>query len=174
MSADARARFDRLILPHLDDGFRLARWLMGSPTDAEDVVQEACLRAFLAMDRLVEHDGKIEETGPGRDVGDVRHPKMIRPLRVEMAINQIQGRANSFVADRRTGRASAADADKAASLHQPPAFIGDASRALISKNAEEDCECRHKSGVAARERLVAVEGVVTAADVHVRRYASRR
>lgn len=71
MSADARARFDRLILPHLDDGFRLARWLTGNPTDAEDVVQEACLRAFLAMDRLVEHDGKIEETGPGGDVGEI-------------------------------------------------------------------------------------------------------
>lgn len=56
MSADTRAKFDRLILPRLDDGFRLARWLTGNPTDAEDVMQEACLRAFLAMDRLVEHN----------------------------------------------------------------------------------------------------------------------
>lgn len=56
MSADARAKFDRLILPRLDDGYRLARWLVGNPTDAEDVMQEACLRAFLAMDRLVEHN----------------------------------------------------------------------------------------------------------------------
>lgn len=56
MSAEARARFDRLILPRFDDGFRLARWLVGNPTDAEDVMQEACLRAFLGMDRLVERN----------------------------------------------------------------------------------------------------------------------
>jgi RNA polymerase sigma factor (sigma-70 family) len=54
LTGDARARFDRLVLPHVGDGFRLARWLLGGPADAEDVVQDACLRAFLGMDRLVE------------------------------------------------------------------------------------------------------------------------
>jgi len=34
------------VLPHLDDAHSLARWLTGSRTDAEDVVQIACLRAF--------------------------------------------------------------------------------------------------------------------------------
>jgi RNA polymerase sigma factor (sigma-70 family) len=34
------------VLPHLDDAFTLARWLTGNATDAEDVVQEACLRAL--------------------------------------------------------------------------------------------------------------------------------
>jgi len=38
--------FDTVILPHLDAGLRLARWLMRDGQDAEDVVQEACLRAF--------------------------------------------------------------------------------------------------------------------------------
>ncbi|WP_152046344.1 sigma-70 family RNA polymerase sigma factor [Aureimonas psammosilenae] len=56
MSADSKAKFDRLILPRLDDGFRLARWLTGNPTDAEDVMQEACLRAFLGLERLVENN----------------------------------------------------------------------------------------------------------------------
>lgn len=54
MSEDRRAKFDRLVLPRLGDGFRLARWLTGNQADAEDVMQEASLRAFLAMDRLVE------------------------------------------------------------------------------------------------------------------------
>lgn len=40
------ARFSRVVLPHLDDAFGLARWLTGNRTDAEDVVQEACLRAL--------------------------------------------------------------------------------------------------------------------------------
>ena len=43
---DDRARFDRVVLPHLEDAFALARWLAGDRTDAEDIVQEACLRAF--------------------------------------------------------------------------------------------------------------------------------
>jgi RNA polymerase sigma-70 factor (ECF subfamily) len=39
-------RFDELILPHLDAAHNLARWLVRGSDDAEDVVQEACLRAF--------------------------------------------------------------------------------------------------------------------------------
>ena len=38
------------VLPHLDDAFSLARWLTGSATDAEDVVQDACMRALKALD----------------------------------------------------------------------------------------------------------------------------
>jgi RNA polymerase sigma factor (sigma-70 family) len=40
------ARFAPLVLPHLADAYGLARWLTGNRADAEDVVQEACLRAF--------------------------------------------------------------------------------------------------------------------------------
>jgi RNA polymerase sigma-70 factor, ECF subfamily len=39
-------RFAEVFLPHLDDAFRLARWISGSRSDAEDIVQEASLRAF--------------------------------------------------------------------------------------------------------------------------------
>ena len=41
-----QARFAAVFLPHLTDAYRLARWLTGSAADAEDVVQEAALRAF--------------------------------------------------------------------------------------------------------------------------------
>src|SRR5271156_6681186 len=37
--------FDQVVLPHLDAAYNLARWLVRNPHDAEDVVQEACLRA---------------------------------------------------------------------------------------------------------------------------------
>ena len=43
-------RFDEVMLPHLDAAYNLARWLSGSPTDADDVVQEAFLRAFRFFD----------------------------------------------------------------------------------------------------------------------------
>jgi RNA polymerase sigma factor (sigma-70 family) len=48
-SHDDHARFARLVLPHLGDAYSLARWITGSRADAEDVVQDACLRAFRAI-----------------------------------------------------------------------------------------------------------------------------
>jgi RNA polymerase sigma-70 factor, ECF subfamily len=45
-SSDDDARFKSVVLPHLADAHALARWLTGSRADAEDVVQDACLRAF--------------------------------------------------------------------------------------------------------------------------------
>jgi RNA polymerase sigma-70 factor, ECF subfamily len=44
-----RQRFQVVVLPHLDDALSLARWLTGSTVDAEDVVQDACIRAFAAI-----------------------------------------------------------------------------------------------------------------------------
>ena len=38
--------FDAVVLPHLDAAHRLARWSMRDEHDAEDLVQEASLRAF--------------------------------------------------------------------------------------------------------------------------------
>jgi RNA polymerase sigma-70 factor (ECF subfamily) len=43
-------RFDQVMLPHLDAAYNLARWLSGSATEADDVVQEAFLRAFRFFD----------------------------------------------------------------------------------------------------------------------------
>jgi RNA polymerase sigma factor (sigma-70 family) len=42
----AQTRFAEVFLPHLVDAYRLARWITGSRADAEDIVQEASLRAF--------------------------------------------------------------------------------------------------------------------------------
>ncbi len=47
---DRAARFEQTVLPHLDAAYNLARWLTRRDQDAEDVVQEACLRAFKFFD----------------------------------------------------------------------------------------------------------------------------
>ncbi len=43
---DERARFEETIMPHLDAAYNLARWLTRNEHDAQDVVQDAFLRAF--------------------------------------------------------------------------------------------------------------------------------
>lgn len=45
-------------MPHLDDAFAFARWLTGNSTDAEDVVQEACLRALKGIEHYSGHSGR--------------------------------------------------------------------------------------------------------------------
>jgi RNA polymerase sigma factor (sigma-70 family) len=49
---DNKARFNAAVMPHLNDAYRLARWLTGNVADAEDVVQDAFLRAFRAIGNL--------------------------------------------------------------------------------------------------------------------------
>ncbi len=46
------ARFTSVVLPHLDAAYNLAHWLTGNRTDAEDVVQDASLRAFRAIHKF--------------------------------------------------------------------------------------------------------------------------
>jgi RNA polymerase sigma-70 factor (ECF subfamily) len=55
---DRRRRFEQLVLPHLDAAYRFARWLSRSASDADDIVQEAVLRAFRGFDTLRGSDVK--------------------------------------------------------------------------------------------------------------------
>jgi len=52
------ARFEEIIIPHLNAAYNLARWLTGDGHDAEDLVQEAYLRAFRSFDTFQGQDGR--------------------------------------------------------------------------------------------------------------------
>jgi len=55
---DKRRRFEAQVLPHLDAAYTFARWLSASPADADDVVQDAVLRAFRGFEALRGSDVK--------------------------------------------------------------------------------------------------------------------
>jgi RNA polymerase sigma-70 factor (ECF subfamily) len=56
--SDRQARFERTVLPHLNAAYNLARWLLRNEQDAEDMVQEAYLRAFTGFDGFRGEDGR--------------------------------------------------------------------------------------------------------------------
>ena len=51
-------RFEELVLPHLDAAHNLARWLTRNPDDAEDVTQDACMRALKYIGALHGNDAR--------------------------------------------------------------------------------------------------------------------
>jgi RNA polymerase sigma factor (sigma-70 family) len=55
---DRRLRFEAQVLPHLDAAYRFARWLVRSPEGADDLVQDAVLRAYRGYDALRSADAK--------------------------------------------------------------------------------------------------------------------
>jgi RNA polymerase sigma-70 factor (ECF subfamily) len=55
---ERRRRFEAQIMPHLDAANNLARWLARDRDLADDIVQDAMLRAFRAFDRIRGDDAK--------------------------------------------------------------------------------------------------------------------
>jgi RNA polymerase sigma factor (sigma-70 family) len=58
MTHSQRERFSLHVLPHLDAAYNLARWLTRDGDDAEDVVQDACVRALRYLDAMREADAR--------------------------------------------------------------------------------------------------------------------
>jgi RNA polymerase sigma factor (sigma-70 family) len=50
--------FEHTVLPHLDAAFNYARWLTRNDADAEDVVQDACVRAMRFFSSLRDNDAR--------------------------------------------------------------------------------------------------------------------
>jgi RNA polymerase sigma factor (sigma-70 family) len=56
---DKAARFEAVVMPHLDAAYNLARWMTRNAADGEDVAQEAMLRAFRFLDTFRGEDSRV-------------------------------------------------------------------------------------------------------------------
>src|ERR1700756_18120 len=78
-------QFERAVLPHLNAAYNLARWLTRNDADAEDVVQEAYLRAFRFFGGFHGEDGRAWLLGIVRNTSYTwmqrnRSPELNMPL----------------------------------------------------------------------------------------------
>jgi len=58
VSAENKARFVSVALPHLDDAYILARWVTGDSDGAHNVVQDAYTRTYSAADRFSDRNAR--------------------------------------------------------------------------------------------------------------------
>jgi len=56
---DKFERFEDAVLPHLDAAYNLARWLMRDDHEAQDAVQDACVRALRFFSGFHGGDGRV-------------------------------------------------------------------------------------------------------------------
>ena len=82
---DRRSRFEAVVLPHLPAAYNLARWLTRDDHDAEDVVQEAYLRAYRHFGGFRGDDGRAWVLGVVRNtcltwLAKNRHPEPTTPF----------------------------------------------------------------------------------------------
>jgi RNA polymerase sigma-70 factor (ECF subfamily) len=88
---DRRRRFEAQVLPHFDAAHNLARWLARPPADADDIVQEAILRAYRGFEGFRGEDAKPWLLAIVRNcfftaVGQARQSRSV-PLPEESAAN---------------------------------------------------------------------------------------
>jgi RNA polymerase sigma factor (sigma-70 family) len=136
---DRRRRFEAQALPHLDAVYNLARWLARPPVDADDIVQDAMLRAFRGFDSLRGDDVKpwlmsivrncfLTAVGKSKDKRHVSIP----------ADNEIAAADHALIADLPDPEAAAIQTEQSRHLNEVIASLPqDFREALILREMED-------------------------------------
>jgi len=131
---ERRRRFEQLVLPHLGAAYNLARWLGGR--DAEDVAQDAILRAFRAFDGFRGGDAKAWLFTIVRNC----HYTALGRRRKTVALPD-EGE-NDIASDAPDPEVSAIDADRARKLNRVIASLPDEFREALVLREMEDMSYR--------------------------------
>jgi RNA polymerase sigma-70 factor (ECF subfamily) len=91
LASNVPPTFENLMLPHLDAAYNLARWLLRNDHDAQDAVQEACVRAWRAFDRYRGGDGRAWLLTIVRNVCYTRLRKVRREPALEEFTDEVHG-----------------------------------------------------------------------------------
>jgi RNA polymerase sigma-70 factor (ECF subfamily) len=136
---DRRRRFEAQALPHLDAAYNLARWLARPPLDADDIVQDAMLRAFRGFDSVRGDDVKpwlmsivrncfLTAVGKSKDKRNVPIP----------ADNEIAATDHALIADLPDPEATAIQTEQSRRLNDVIASLPqDFREALILREMED-------------------------------------
>jgi RNA polymerase sigma-70 factor (ECF subfamily) len=134
---DRRRRFEAQALPHLDAAYNLARWLVRPPLEADDIVQDAMLRAFRGFDSLRGDDVKPWLMSIVRNcfltaAGNVKNKRNV-PIPAD---NEIVDRA--FIADLPDPEAAVIQTEQSRHLNEVIASLPrDFREALILREMED-------------------------------------
>jgi RNA polymerase sigma-70 factor (ECF subfamily) len=117
--SDKARRFQKEIGPHFRGAFSLARWLAGNTADAEDVLQEASIKAFRFLDDLESEDSRAWFYGIVRNTTY----SLLRKRKIHLSIDdQIELVDASSGAEDRLVEKAGADDVKAALERLPVEF----------------------------------------------------
>jgi RNA polymerase sigma factor (sigma-70 family) len=86
--------FEEVVLPHLDAAFNYARWLTKNDADAEDVVQDACVRALRFFSSLRDENARAWLFTIVRNTWYGRFPRRAGPAVVNVADEDADDRAD--------------------------------------------------------------------------------
>jgi RNA polymerase sigma factor (sigma-70 family) len=87
--------FEEIVLPHMDAAFNYARWLTRNDADAEDVVQDASVRALRFFSSLRSEDARAWLLTIVRNTWYRRFPRRVEATRIHVAEEEIDDRADA-------------------------------------------------------------------------------
>lgn len=123
-------------MPHFDAAYNLARWLARSPSDADDIVQDAMLRAYRAFDGFRGSDVKpwllTIVRNCWRNSGADTYRRAQVPLPVE----------DTLVSDEAGPEARALQASDGRKLNEAIALLPDEFREVLILREMEDLSYR--------------------------------
>jgi RNA polymerase sigma factor (sigma-70 family) len=139
---DKRRRFEAQVLPHLDAAYRFARWLTRSPADADDLVQDAVLRAFRGFDTLRGSDAKAWLLTIVRNCHFTSQSQQQKRVLVPLPEDHDAQEGHALTASGPDPETASIDWDQGRALHRVLAQLPEEQREVLVLREIEDMDYR--------------------------------